>query len=280
MEYESIILGPGSEKGFLLIGAILALSFSKIQKIIGVSVGSILATLIFFNLSFPELLLESLSFKFFNSWTELVKDFNFAKWIEIENKNAIFGLIDPSKIKERIDYWSIIKFGKSITFKELYLRTGKVLVIVSTDRSKIHNPKPIYFNYLTTPDYLISQAVLESCLIPGIFQSNTPERIDGVFSDPLPIEQIGKENALVFLLSNNEEELEASITGILINIYNSLLVPIQVLLNLKLKSCPENIKVIKLQPKKGIPLLTGKEERIEMIIQGFFQTRKFFETIS
>lgn len=53
-----------------------------------------------------------------------------------------------------------------MTFKEAYLRTGRVLNISVTPADR-HSPTKL-LNYLTTPDTVIWSALLASAAVPGI----------------------------------------------------------------------------------------------------------------
>ena len=56
---------------------------------------------------------------------------------------------------------------KDYTFAEAFERTGRIINInVSPTRA---HQKPRVLNYLTAPDLLISQSVLASCAVPGLF---------------------------------------------------------------------------------------------------------------
>ena len=278
----TVIFGPGSEKGFLLIGGIWALGndLKNVNHFIGVSVGSILATFLAMQMTFPEIILESLSFNLFDNWLDLLKDFDISSWWLKSNKSKVFGLIDPSKIKERIEIWMNKKFSRSLSFLDLFLMTGKKLTITVTDRSDPKRPKAVYCNYINTPHISVSQTVLESCLLPGIFESNTPHRLDGAFSDPLPIEQVdsNSEKTIIFLMEDVISESNNSLVKNISIIYHSLLIPSQILLNNKLENC-KNAKIINLTRNSeslGIPIVipVKREEKIALIAQGFHQTRE------
>ena len=56
-----------------------------------------------------------------------------------------------------------------MTFREAYERTGRILNISVTPRSKTEYPTIL--NYLTAPHVLIWSACLASCAIPLVFES-------------------------------------------------------------------------------------------------------------
>jgi predicted acylesterase/phospholipase RssA len=275
-----VLFGPGSEKGFLLIGAVLASKvkdkLKNVKHYAGVSVGSILATFLAFGLTLPEIIFESVTFNLFDSWVDVLKDFDFLSWWSRSGQSKTFGLIDPSRIKERIEFWMFRKFGQPMTFLDLYLRTGIKLTIVVTDRSNIDEPKPIYYDYIETPHYSISDAVLHSCMLPGIFENKNPNRLDGAFSDPLPIERMNFQNSevIVFLLRDSWKLFDSSLPSMIADIYFSLMVPSQILLNEKIKKHKDSVKIICLTRESNgwrVPLSIQRQEKFSMISQGFLQ---------
>ena len=283
-DLETLIFGSGNEKGFLLIGSLLALQnskkISKVKKIIGISVGSIIGTFVAIGMSFSEILNESLSFNIFEASIsgidQIIKNFSF----EMNGRN---GILDPSEIKRRIDARLIMKYGKSLTFKELHLWTDIELVIVITDRSNKNFPRAVYLSKSTTPNYSVSQAVLESCMLPGIFNNTNFNRIDGVFADPFPYEQAMGQKTLAMLpiedLSKSFSDSQ-SFFGIIVDIYHALLVPIQIFLARKIEEArnsfdEEKLEIVILKTDPRIPFSLKLDEKIKMIVQGFFQTSKF-----
>jgi predicted acylesterase/phospholipase RssA len=161
--------------------------------------------------------------------------------------------------------------------------TGKKLTITVTDRSDPKNPRAIYCDYINTPHLSVSQTVLESCLLPGIMENNTPHRLDGAFSDPLPIEQVDAncEKTIIFLMDDVHTESSNSLVNNISSIYYSLMVPTQILLNNKLSSLPRegNVKIINLTRKSdslSIPIVipVKSEEKMSLISEGFYQTLK------
>ena len=57
--------------------------------------------------------------------------------------------------------------GGDTTFEEAHKRTGKILNISVTPRTK--NASPVLLNYVTAPNVVIYSAVLASAAIPGVF---------------------------------------------------------------------------------------------------------------
>jgi predicted acylesterase/phospholipase RssA len=274
-------LGAGKEKGFLLIGAIFSLQLKGklvyYDKLIGVSVGGLIATLINLELTFDQLYKEAINFNIFESF----RDFSF---------DAKEGLFSPAKIRQRVDFWMKLKFGKLVNFLELHNMTGKHLILVATDQRDPEDPKPVYFDYLTTPFYSVSKAVVESCLIPGFFETNSYQFIDGVFSDPFPIEKVdtGDEGAKVdaFLLKDKYPADSNKIVNSIQSIFSALDIPTKILIQTKMKNLSKNVRVIILLRiikewnwKNATGVYLTFEEKKKLVLDGANQTWDAFAHI-
>jgi len=280
MPARALILGPGSYKGFLLIGGLLASFYrgeiEEIDHYVGVSVGSILVTFLSLGMSFPEIILEALSFDLFDGWTEAFNDFSVIDWMTQRNKAKLMGLISPSRIRERVEFWLLRKYGQTMNFEQHFFLTGKKLTIVITNRSDPENPHPVYLNHETTPTYSVSRAVLESCAIPGLFESDHPHLVDGGLSDPFPIEQVAGTKALIFLLHDNPPPNTRGLSASLSSIYSAMTVPIQILTNQKKRFLNQGIDDHKLiilrRDYHDWTARLQERDKIKMIVQGFQQT--------
>lgn len=280
---KTLIITAGGVKGFLALGGLLALratdTLRDYTNFCGVSVGSILATFLAMNLTYLEIFTESMEFDFFDSLTHIFRNFDTLAWISRQRKKNIkgIGLLDPTKIQERIEYWMIVRYRKKLTFLDLYNYTGNTLTVVVTDRTDPENPEPLYLNWKTAPSYSIARAVVESCSIPGVFELENPSRIDGVFSDPLPYE-IAEGPSVAFVL---QEDLkipdDAGLTEALLHIYSATLIPIKLMLREKMKKCPANIKIIQLKRvtngiEMPVPFNMSLDDKIKMVLTGYQQT--------
>lgn len=280
-KYDGLLLGAGSEKGYLLIGSLLALLFRgellNIRNFVGVSVGAIIATLLCMNLTMVEILHEALAFEIFSSWSEVIKKFNLTNlWRNLETSQNSFGLIDPFQIKERIDYWMVRKYQRSLTFRDLYLHTNKKLTIVVTDCRNMNQPRPIYYSVDTTPTAYVSQVVMESCHIPALFKGGNLSRIDGVLSDPFPIEQIDspERNSLALVLQEKEYYFEQSLIGYAHQMLATLMIPVRILTDEKIEKADKTrVKILRLEKEGDSSLINiDRTKKIRLIRDGFYQT--------
>lgn len=284
--YNTLLLGSGKEKGYLLIGAIFALQIKgrleEINEYIGISVGSLIAVYINLGLAISDIIGESINFDFFNP----VSKNDIFTWFLSAGDS---GFIKYNKIIEQIDKHMINNYGSSLTFQELYDITGKTLTITVTDRSMINHPKAIYMNHLNYPDYNVTRAVLESCSIPGLIELINKDHIDGVFTDPFPIEIILTNNdktCLAFLLQDIGPYDDSSmLTKPLEQIYESFSIPIQTIVLQKLEKLQNvddrKVKVIFLNRygSNFIPKQLTKDEKVQLIKDGFTQTLEVLNTM-
>lgn len=270
--FYKLLLGPGLEKGFLLLGALFALQLkghlSKINEIIGVSVGSIVAFYLVIGISFNELFEEALQFNLFDNW----RDLDIFNWFFSKGSK---GIVSASKIKDRLEFWMRRKYGRNLTFLELNEITGKKFVITVTDRRDSEHPRPLYLSYENYPNYSVVDAVLESCTIPGIIEEKNPHFIDGAFSDPLPVQLLGKDPSIVFILRDNENVHDSNIlTKPFEKILDTFLIPMKVLIDQKIGNISEKTMAIILRRDSYnfIPRALSNKEKIELIKSGFKQT--------
>ena len=182
MNYDTLYLTSGGTNGYSLLGAISVLEkvnlINTFKKIIGVSVGSMIALLLVLNYSaleiFKVLISKNVEDIYFNS--------------QINNNNLILNLInnlgtnDGSGINRVLQlFLTAKKLNTNITFKELYKFNNTELVIIA---SNITNGKLQYFSYKLTPDCSILLAIKASSAIPIIFNPviyNNDILIDGAF---------------------------------------------------------------------------------------------------
>lgn len=100
----------------------------------------------------------------------------------------------------------------SFTFQEAFDRTGRILNIIVSPQNRSDPPRLL--NYLTAPHVLVWSAVVASCSLPGVFESNklmckdpdgteryesanTASFIDGSMEADLPMQQLSGKYAHV-----------------------------------------------------------------------------------
>ncbi len=169
MKYQVLVLSHAGLNCFSMLGELYKLfqndKLKNIKVFSGSSAGGAIAALLALNFSPLEIftiLNKCLPFKF--------------------KKDSI-------KIKLVLE-----KYVKNETFKSVYEKNNNIVIITSFD---VKTNESIYFNYLTHPDTLLLDAILNTINLP-IF-TRPPERmLDGALCTPIPI-KFTKE----FIMTNN-----------------------------------------------------------------------------
>jgi predicted acylesterase/phospholipase RssA len=204
-QINAICLSAGAAKGFYQLGACHFLnSISKLETIntfIGTSVGSALACLLCIGYDPLEFLSYLCTNDVNNCW-----DYEFS----LQNLIIEWGVIDHIKLKNYLEKAILSKLGYIPTFEDIYINLGKIFICsawcINSDNHKV------YFNYINTPSVLVTDAVIASCAIPGLFtkvEINKKIYLDGALFDFCPLEY------LISFLSTNF----SSVIGDIITIY-------------------------------------------------------------
>ena len=192
---KNIVFSGGGFKGWAYIGTIKALgeyiNFSQLENIAGTSIGSIYALFYILRIPWGVLLEHALNLKIKN-----MMDIN--KIHEVYSKKS---LIKGIKFKEY--NISIIKdyINPDITFGEFKKICNIKLSIICTNVTK---KEMEVFNYETTPDIKVIDAVIASCSIPFVFpfykiQDNY--YFDGGFFNNFPTDLFDELYTIGFCLS-------------------------------------------------------------------------------
>lgn len=201
---DSIYISPGGIKGYSILGVISVLEkyniINNFKTYIGSSVGSIicLLTLIGYNSnSIYQLLLNDFE-------NELFKK-------EINKENILLNLINYYAINNGKKYKLLLEYllkqknmDINITFNDLYNKTQKNLIIISSD---IKNTELFYFNKDDTPNYSVINSIMASTCIPLIFKPIIYENrilIDGGYFNNLKIKYLTSNTLIINLISDSD----------------------------------------------------------------------------
>jgi predicted acylesterase/phospholipase RssA len=198
-KYNEIIISSGGIKGISAMGALNEFSknypINKIEYFTGCSVGSMIC--LFLNLGYT-----------INELNDIILKINFSIFQEIK----LINLIEKCGLDEGVKFTNFLKasimnkgFNNSITFKELYELTGKILTICVVNITK---GIPEYHNYLTTPSLSIFLSVRMSINIPVLFSPilyNDCYYVDGGLLDPFPYYYIKNTNKFGLWLFDKHE---------------------------------------------------------------------------
>lgn len=276
MEHQkktTLVLSGGSFKGFAYIGVIKALKefgiLENLKVFVGTSIGAIFALLLSLNSYIEEI--EELINKI---------DFNNLFNYNIKNLYCNYGLNTGDNILNLLSDFIVKKnYSSDLTFKELYDKTGKTLII---NASNITNKKREVFDYLATPNMNILTAVRMSISIPFIFTPviyNDKYYVDGGIIDSFMYNYMineripkTKENKIIGILLNDKINNNCdSFINYLMNIYYSLYsdlyssLDFKNIININVENC--NISTFKI-----------KDKEIKNIIKlGYEETVRFFK---
>ena len=213
-----MVIGGAGNKNYASLGAISRLSpiLPNITRFLGVSSGSILATLLAVGCSSDEL----------KMYYDMVALSRFK--IDYTNLNTYYrifryhGINDSSIFREEVIHKILEeKTGcGDITFKEIFEIYGKILVIPT---ACINKREMFYYNHISNPNMPVKHAIEQSCCVPGLFypikyKGNT--LVDAGIIDNYPLYYFSDENVLPnSRLSNvvpSNKELDGTTFGILI----------------------------------------------------------------
>jgi predicted acylesterase/phospholipase RssA len=182
--FNVLVLSGGSNRGIAILGALHHLHESghlqTISTYVGVSVGSVIASLLSIGLTPMYLFKQMKLLDLFQDNTEITMH----SMIDLFTK---FGLYDPKSFIKTIQDIFIDQIDTDPTMKELYNLTGNRLIIVATN---VNRMTPVYIDHESHPDMLCSTAIRMSISIPLIFIPVRYENeiyVDGGISNNFPI---------------------------------------------------------------------------------------------
>ena len=197
---HTLCFSGGGIKGFSFLGALQKLIekkiiiLSEIRKFVGTSVGSILAFLLTLEWDIDEII-------------EFVHNFNFTKLNGDINSITFFedfGIQDGERLKLLFIKFLESKMNiKDITFKDLFEKTKKKLIIIGTNLTKGTEEA---FDYRNTPDFSVITALRISVSVPIIFSPvkyNNEIYVDGGIKNNFPISYCSKKYTIGFYVKNS-----------------------------------------------------------------------------
>lgn len=207
---SALMLSGGGALGFAHLGVVRALSQAGLLPAVfgGASIGAIVGGVIASRTD-AEL------WQLLDEPAQLARDgILVGSWREARARGS---LLDPSQLARAVranidDY----------TFREAYLRSGRVLTIALSPTRR--RQEPLLLSYLTTPDVLVASGALASSAIPGLFPPAplrargqdgrgyahlpTERWIDGSFRADLPMEGVARlHNVSLFVVSQTNPHL-------------------------------------------------------------------------
>jgi predicted acylesterase/phospholipase RssA len=271
-----LVLGPGGAKGYQMIGALIKLYpyLTNIDSIIGCSVGSIIGMMLCLGYDPKEIAKEANKFNIFDN-------FHFTSIQDILSKK---GLIDPSKIKDKLKELVGKKVVGNVTLKQLYDICGVEFISVISYKDEA---RAEYVSYKNFPNELVTDVVFASMNIPFIFHKTTFNNhicLDGAMTDPLPLhlKDHGDNKILSITIDsqNNNEDINDDI-GMIKHIYEVLILPIVTLKKMSIKNASLKCKILDMNCK--FTDMSGatvrKEDKIQMLKEGYGDAEEFLKKL-
>jgi predicted acylesterase/phospholipase RssA len=184
-KYKGLCVGVGGIRGLIEAGAIHQLwkrgQLDSLQYFAGCSAGSIIITMLAIGCDPMEILSLACA-------QDIMKQFSTVNFLNIP---LLFGLFPNSILKKKIEEILILKLGYLPTFKNIYDKLGKYIMIGLYVLSAPSDKRKIFASHITTPNMKISDAITLSCGIPIIFEKGIHEGqtyIDAAFNSVVPIQ--------------------------------------------------------------------------------------------
>lgn len=280
-----LVIGCGGTKIYKALGFITALEdkgfLNNISIYSGVSAGALTSLLLTLGYTSREISGHLMNIDLFNG--------NMSVNGILENN----GLLTMEPIRKTITSLMISKYGKSLTFEELYLETGFKLVVGSYN---LDERRMIMFNKESHPNVLCIDSVLASMCVFLFFQKviiNNQTYYDGAFGNPYPIDYFDNGTTIVLgiYMKSIPEVVEQSIPEMirmvehgkfsLLKDFNTLL---QSLLEQKtiesIRRCSDKCYHVELLVKTDqlINLSLNISKQAELLTEGYSQGKRFVES--
>lgn len=197
--YDELVISSSGNKGYALVGCLNEFSknypIHKIKYFTGTSAGSIICLLLILGYNITEI-------------NDILLNINFGDFQDFKIINLIekCGLDEGNKFNNLIKAFIINKgFQSSITYKELYDLTNRILTVITVNITKGITE---YHNYINTPNLSIYLSIRMSMNIPLIFSPilyNNNYYIDGALLEPFPFHYYKNNKKIGFWLFDKYE---------------------------------------------------------------------------
>ena len=211
---EVLVISGGGEKGIAYVGALQYLEdnttfkINNLKILSGSSIGGIICFGITIGMTLKEIKEYFLSVKFIEIFTSIMNNDNkiiplLTNNYSITDGKNVDNLLKKIFVEKKYNY-------KTLTFKELYEKTNKHLILTG---SNLNTRESEYFCYKKTPTMKIFTALLITSRLPFIFpfiKYNGFTYTDGHIFNSFPIKGCGKDI----------KKYKGKILGIKIEIFN------------------------------------------------------------
>lgn len=267
MKYTTLVLSGGGVSGIAHLGAVKYLEENNLIDIdtyIGSSIGSLIGSMLAVGYKAQELY-------------DFIYNFNISVLRNIDISNLIFkyGLDNGNNLVILIKKLLSYKTGnENITFKELYEKYNKKLIITATC---LNDNKIYYFNHENEPNLSIYIAIRMSIAIPFIFtnvQYKNKLFVDSALINSFPIKMTKNMDRTIgiYLDSNCNYDNINNIESYIMSIFNCLFKPINK------KKYKYNTIIINMNKLNVINFELTNIEKKKMFIRGYNHAEKFIKS--
>jgi len=197
MSYTTLVLSGGGVRGIALLGALWKLRETKqikhVKTVVGISVGSLIATAIVMGIPEREVYEKILQ-----------TDVAGLRRTSVLNLMSRFGLDTGTRMIHFIrEFFTEHGFSPHITFAQLNKISGQTLKVGA---SNVDDGTLYFFSHENEPNCQIAHALRMSCGIPFVFtmwKHNGHSYVDGAVKDNFPIQQVLNEDSKSEILGIN-----------------------------------------------------------------------------
>lgn len=266
-----LVLSGGGIRGIAFLGAIYALEelnvLRNIETFAGTSVGALIAFLLVIGYTPMELMQFIMTISL--GQLKSIKISLFMEDYGLNSGNQLLELLIGLIRKKNIN--------PKITFKELYEKTKKTLIMTSVN---INRKSVEYFSCKTHPDLSVVQAVRMSISIPFVFtpvKYNECYYVDGGCIDNFPISQFdGNENELIGICLVENTDVKEEIKTIYdysVNVINSL---VNGITETTIRNYKNNVIKIVIDNINSIDFDLSSDKKFSLFSKGYQSVYSYF----
>jgi predicted acylesterase/phospholipase RssA len=274
--YDTLLLGGGSIKGIMIIGAVQCAYdnylLKDLKNFIGTSVGSIFCYLLAIGYTPIEIMVYICT----NQLMEKMQHFNLVAMFEGRGASSF------NEIQEQLEKMSIAKIGYLPTLNDLKDKYDKTLVCVTHNLTESRTE---YLSWETHPHLPCITAIRMSSNLPLIFETykyGSSFYVDGGLSDNFAIdtaEKIGKKILAITLEPNENNFSNNPDNNTLEFFYKLIFIPIQQSIIWKIQKASEKCNIIRIGGSennniKFFQFDISSKTKLEMFCFGYSKMRE------
>lgn len=271
-KYECVVISGGGSNGILSLGA-LHYEYQKglldqVKIYAGTSIGSVISLL---------LICGYVPMEIFGQVYTLDHFFDLNKCGSVWDIINYMGLMSIDVFIEKIEEMVKEKHEGCVpTLKELYKKTGKILVVPVTNITKMSCE---YYTYKSNPDISCVDAVMQSCNLPIIFHKIKYENsyiIDGGLVDNFPLQYVDDHKRKILGIVTTGVDKSLPDDKFMGYFYRIIVMPVNANTELRCKLATENTKLIKIvKDKSSLKLFSiPSDVKMSMFWEGYIEAEK------